>query len=146
LGDGLAADRRRRTASAENRYREGDSVSIEIADASGGLLTVTITGWLKRSELERAQASALEVIRTHGKVRFLVIATNFLGWRKGDDWNDVSFATDNAEHIEKIAIVGDKRWEDLVLAFTGKGLRPAAIEYFVTADLPRARAWVASTP
>jgi hypothetical protein len=33
--------------------------------------------------------------------------------------------------------VGDKRWE---------GLRPVSIEYFVTADLPKARAWVGSTP
>jgi hypothetical protein len=33
-----------------------------------------------------------------------------------------------------------------VLAFMGKGFRPVSIEYFVTADLPKARAWVGPTP
>jgi hypothetical protein len=28
----------------------------------------------------------------------------------------------------------------------GKGFRPVSIEYFVTADLPKARAWVGPTP
>ena len=117
-------------------------MSVEIIDVSDGRLTVKIAGKLKKSELERAQASTLEVIREHGKVRILVIATGFLGWQHQDDWDDVSFTAKVGKQIEKIAIVGDKRWEDLVLAFTGKGFRPTAIEYFGATELARARAWV----
>ena len=117
-------------------------MSVKVGDVSDGLLTVKIAGKLKKSELERAQASTLEVIREHGKVRILVIATGFLGWERQDDWNDVSFPAKVGKQIEKIAIVGERRWEDLVLAFMGKGFRPTAIEYFDTGELARARAWV----
>jgi hypothetical protein len=121
-------------------------VSVEIADVSDGVLTVRITGELTQSDLERAQAAAVGVIRKHGKVRVLVIATDFRGWEREGDWGDTSFSAEHDRHIEKIAIVGDRRWEDLVLAFMGKGFRRTAIEYFMTADLPRARTWIGSSP
>jgi hypothetical protein len=121
-------------------------VGVEVADESAGLLTVMITGRLRMSDLLLAQASALEAIRRYGKVRLLVVATGFLGWERGSDWSDVSFPAKHDRHIEKIAVVGDKRWEDEVLAFMGKGFRPVSIAYFVMADLPKARAWVGSTP
>jgi hypothetical protein len=73
----------------DNRGKE-EAVSVEIADLPAGLLAVKITGKLKKPDLERAQASALETIRKHGKVRLLVIATDFLGWERGGDWSDVS--------------------------------------------------------
>jgi hypothetical protein len=121
-------------------------VSIQVAESPDGLLTVEIKGTLTKPDLERAQSSAVDVIRKHGKVRVLVITTNFLGWAREDDWSDVGFPAEHDKHIQKIAIVGDRRWEDLVVAFTGKGFRPPAIQYFATADLARARAWVGAGP
>ena len=46
----------------------------------------------------------------------------------------------------RIAIVGDAQWKDLTLLFTGKGIRRVLIEYFLPADLPKARAWLSETP
>jgi len=46
------------------------------------------------------------------------------------------------DDIEKIAIVGDEKWKDLVFAFTGKPFRRAAIEYFNSSHLEKARAWI----
>jgi hypothetical protein len=39
-------------------------------------------------------------------------------------------------------VVGDEKWKDLVYAFLAKGLRQAAVEYFLPADLAKARAWL----
>jgi len=44
-----------------------------------------------------------------------------------------------------MAIVGDKKWEDLTLLFTAKGLRKFPIEYFEPAAIAKARAWLAET-
>ena len=121
-------------------------MSVDLADVSDGLMTVTIAGTLKKSDFERAQASLREMIRKYGKVRLLVLASDFRGWAREDDWNTLASTAEQDKHLEKIAIVGEQRWEDLALAFTGKGFRPVAIEYFVPADLAKARAWVASTP
>ena len=43
---------------------------------------------------------------------------------------DVSFMMEEGKQIEKMAIVGDEKWRDDALAFTAKGFRPTAIEFF----------------
>jgi broad specificity phosphatase PhoE len=66
-------------------------MGIEIMEVSEDLLTVKVTGKLKKSELDRAQQTAIEIIRKHGKARFLVIAEDFQGWDNRGDWDDLSF-------------------------------------------------------
>jgi hypothetical protein len=41
--------------------------------------------------------------------------------------------------------VGDKKWRDDALAFTAKGFRPAAIEFFGASRLNEARTWLVRT-
>lgn len=119
-------------------------MSAEIIDASDQTLTWRVSGQLKHSEFAAAQKRAADFIRQQGKVRFLVLVENFAGMEKGGDWGDVSFQADYDPFIEKIAIVGDKKWEDVALLFTSKGIRRVAIEYFQPADLEKAKAWLAA--
>lgn len=119
-------------------------MGIEIVDVSEDIMTLKVTGRLKKSELDRAQQAAIEIIQKHGKVQFLVIAEDFQGWDNKGDWDDLSFQMQYDEYIEKIAIVGEKKWADLALAFVGKGLRPVTIQYFIPADLAQARVWVSA--
>jgi len=39
-------------------------------------------------------------------------------------------------------IVGDEKWRDDALAFTAKGFRPTAIEFFPESRLGEARKWL----
>ena len=118
-------------------------MGIEIVEKSGKLLTVKVSGKLKASELRQAQNAAIEVIKSEGKIRVLVFGENFQGWEKSDDWGDVSFQLKYDEHIERIAIVGTEKWEDLVSAFLGKGLREVPMKFFPQTQYAKARAWVA---
>lgn len=117
-------------------------MSAEIINETGNILTARITGKLTQPELARLQESATETIRRQGKVRILVIAENFQGWEKGGNWEDDSFQAENDRYIEKMAIVGEKKWEDLATIFVAKGLRSFPIEFFGTADLAKARSWL----
>jgi hypothetical protein len=117
-------------------------MSAEIIDNTGGIVTAKITGKLTHTELAAMQKSATDIIRQQGKARLLVVTEDFHGWEKGGDWGDLSFQMENDAHIEKLAIVGEKKWEDLALVFTAKGLRKFPIEYFQPADLAKARAWL----
>jgi hypothetical protein len=76
----------------------------------------------------------------------LVLAENFRGWAQGGNWGDLSFQVEHDKHIEKLAIVGDKKWEDLALIFVAQGLRPFPVEYFQPTELSKARAWLAARP
>jgi predicted ATP-grasp superfamily ATP-dependent carboligase len=52
--------------------------------------------------------------------------------------------SEHDQEIAKIAVVGEEQWRDLVCAFLAKGFRRAGIEYFLPADLAKARTWLES--
>jgi hypothetical protein len=118
-------------------------MAIEIITVSEGLLTVRVSGKLKKPELDQAQKAAMDVMNAGGKVRFLVIAEAFEGWDKAGNWGDITFQLRYDHKIEKIAIVGEKRWEDQISAFVASGLRPVDIQYFLPGQLTQAKAWIA---
>jgi stage II sporulation SpoAA-like protein len=115
---------------------------FSILDSSGQVVNVKITGELRKSELEQIQGVASEAIKHWGKIRVMVILENFLGWERGANWEDMTFALEHDNDIEKVAVVGDTRWKDHVYAFLGKGFRPVAIEYFALTELKMAQQWL----
>jgi hypothetical protein len=117
-------------------------MSAELIDTSGPILTARITGKLTQPELAALQDAAGDIIKKLGKARLLVVVESFEGWQRGGDWGDLSFQVEHDAHIEKMAIVGDKKWEDLALIFAAKGLRKFPIEYFAPAEIAKARAWL----
>lgn len=117
-------------------------MSAEIIENRGDTLTFKISGRLAQSELVEAQKSAAEILQKEGKKRLLVIADHFEGWGKGD-WADLSGQMAMDPYIDRMAIVGEKKWENLALLFTGKGIRRVPIEYFGPAELDKAQAWLA---
>ncbi len=120
-------------------------MGAQIVGLSGGLLVIKITGLLERRELAEAQKVAAQAIQKQGPIRILILTEDFKGWAKGGDWGDLSFGIENDPHIKKLAIVGDRRWEDDVLIFTAKGLRGFPIEYFGPAEVGKAWAWLSES-
>ena len=118
-------------------------MSAEIASVAGHVLTMKVSGTLTETELASLQAAAGKIISTGGKWRLLVLAENFKGWERGGAWNDFSFSDRDAS-IERMAIVGDRKWEDLSLMFTAKGLRSFPIEFFAPEQLGAAQDWLAA--
>ena len=119
-------------------------MSYEIVDNSGGVVTIRLSGRLAYAEFAEGQRKMGEIIRKQGKLRGLVLIENYLGNEKEGDWGDVSFQAEYDTFIEKMAIVGDRKWETEALLFTGKGVRRVPIEYFEPADLAKAKAWLAT--
>jgi hypothetical protein len=117
---------------------------VDIIDASGTLLEVRIVGTLDKADYERLAMVVRDDIAREKRIRALVVAERFQGWERGADWSDVSLVTGEGQHIEKMAIVGEERWRDEVLLFTGKGLRPTAIEFFPPSRMAQARAWLSA--
>ena len=117
-------------------------MSAQVEYVSDGIVTMKVSGTLTESELGQAQQAMAKIIRAQGKVRILVLTENFSGWEKGGDWADLSFQEEFDPCIEKMAIVGEKRWEELAMIFVASGLRTFPIEYFVSGELDKARAWL----
>ena len=118
-------------------------MSAEIANVSGNLLTMKVSGTLSQAELAGMQSAAAGVISAGGKWRILVLTENFAGWELGGTWNDFSFSEHDAR-IERMAIVGERRWEEMTLLFTAQGLRSFPIQFFEPAQIAAARHWLAA--
>lgn len=117
-------------------------MSAEVSDVNDGVLTLRVSGLLTDKDMLGAQQQMAEEILRENKIRILALVENFSGWDPDSTWDDFSFQERFDPHIEKMAIVGEKKWQDLALLFTAKGLRGFPIEYFVPADMAGARAWL----
>ena len=72
-----------------------------------------------------------------------MLLENFTGWERGERCGDTDFFFSHRNDFEKIAVVGNLRWEAQVLAFTGAGLRKGPVKLFPETGEPEARAWLA---
>ena len=117
-------------------------MAAELFELSGALLMLIVSGKLSHAELTGMQREAARALQKHAKARILVLAEDFQGWEREGDWSDLSFQEQNDAKIERMALVGDKRWKELALAFVGQGLREFPIEYFEHGEVAKARAWL----
>jgi hypothetical protein len=102
-----------------------------------------ISGVLKRSEFGAEEKVLARHIDSGSNPCLLVILENFEGWEGGADWNDLDFYISHGHKISKIAIVAERRWEPLALAFAGAGVRRTPVKFFPPNELGQARSWLA---
>jgi hypothetical protein len=110
---------------------------------SDDVVTVKVWGRLTVKEWRAAQEAAAKRLRqSDDSISMLVIVEDFLGWDRSEQWEDTSFQSRFDRQIDRLAVVADKKWKELVLMFVGKGLRRIEIEYFLPAAIEQARAWL----
>jgi hypothetical protein len=110
--------------------------------ATDNLLEVRLTGKLTKEFYERLAPEVEKMIAEHGKLRILMIMHDFHGWTAGALWEDIKFEFKHARDIEKLAMVGESKWEKGMAAFC-KPFTKAKIRYFDQTQLDEARKWTA---
>jgi hypothetical protein len=106
-------------------------MSVQIEYEPNDVCVLRISGVLKQSEFRTEQNALARKIDSGSKPRLLVILENFEGWERGANWNDLDFLLSRSGNIAKIAIVAERRWETLALAFAGAGVRRAPVRFFL---------------
>jgi hypothetical protein len=66
---------------------------------------------------------------------------DFQGWTAGALWEDTKFAARHFNDIERLAVVGDSRWEKGVTIFI-KPFTGAEVKYFDLGSIDKARQWI----
>ena len=80
-------------------------------------------------------------IAAHGKIRILVQFENFHGWDLHAAWDDFKFGVQHYSDLERIAIVGDRKWEEWMAKFC-KPFTKASVSYFGADQMNAAWAWL----
>ena len=108
-----------------------------------GLWVLRISGALRKEEMDAVQAAGIEGLGPQENASVLVIVEeDFRGWVGDEVWGDMTFFMEHGDRIEKMAIVGNPKWESRMLMFSGAGLRRTPVKYFTRSQLAEAQAWL----
>jgi hypothetical protein len=107
----------------------------------GKFIHLKITGKLEKEDYETFVPEIDRQIEQYGKVGMLVELLDFHGWTAGAAWEDTKFGIKHFNDIEKLAIVGDRKWEK-GMAFFCKAFTTAKVRYFDVSERDKAEAWV----
>lgn len=110
--------------------------------AADNVITVEVTGKLDKADYEKLVPTVEQMLQRHDKINMLVILRDFHGWTAGALWEDIKFDVKHFADIDKLALVGDSRWETGMAVFC-KPFTKAKVKYFNIDDLEAARAWIA---
>lgn len=111
----------------------------ELADDE--LLEVHLTGKLVKEDYETFVPAVERLVKQYGKIRMLVEMHDFHGWTAGALWEDTKFGVHHFSDIERLAVVGEKKWQESLATFC-KPFTAATIRYFDHAQAHEARVWV----
>ncbi len=108
---------------------------------SAKILAFKLSGKLHDEDYKKFVPAVDAAIAEEGKVRLLAQFHDFHGWDAHALWDDIKFSTTHCTKIDRIAIVGDTKWE----AWMAKVCKPftlAKIQYFDAANADAAWAWL----
>lgn len=115
---------------------------ITLKEENGGrTVVVHVSGKLVQDDYEHFVPEFDRLVAQHGKLRVLFDITDFHGWTAGALWEDTKFALHHFNKIERLAFIGEKKWQEGMATFS-KPFTKAEVKYFDHTDAADARTWL----
>ena len=115
---------------------------IQLNEENGGkALVVHVSGKLAKADYEHFVPEFERLVGRHGKLGVLFDMSDFHGWDAGALWEDTKFALQHFGDIERLAMVGEKKWQHGMATFC-KPFTKATIRYFDHAHIAEAQKWL----
>lgn len=111
-------------------------------DAGKHILVVRASGKLSKEDYGHFIPEVERLIKQEGKIRLLFDMQNFHGWEAGALWEDIKFDLKHFSDIERLAMIGEKKWEEWMAMFC-KPFTSAEIRYFDHDQMAEAQQWIA---
>lgn len=119
-------------------------MTIQLGDKKASkVLEVRVSGKVVKEDYKRFIPEFEKLVQEHGKIRVLFEMVDFHGWKAGALWEDIKFDAKHFRDIERLAMVGEKRWEKGMSIFC-KPFTTAKIRYFDRLHIQEARNWLES--
>ena len=117
-------------------------MTLEFKEENGGkIVAIKVNNKLSKEDYEHFVPKVERLIEQFGKIRVLFEMYNFHGWKAGALWEDIKFDIRHFADIERIAFVGDKKWEKGMSVFC-RPFTTAKIRYFTIEELSQASDWI----
>jgi len=117
-------------------------MAIVLTETQGGrTLEVRVSGKLAHEDYQIFVPEFERLVKLHGKLRVLFEMTDFHGWEAKAVWDDIKFDVKHFTDIERIAMVGNKKWEKGMSVFC-QPFTTAKLRYFDLGEVMQARQWL----
>src|ERR1700761_1886505 len=107
----------------------------------GRVLEVDLHGRLTRRDFDQLVPDTEKLIARFGKIRLVVTMHDFEGWDIGALWEEIKWEAKHFHHIERIALVGEERWQKRMAAICNS-FTTGSVRYFPFSQIEVAYAWV----
>jgi hypothetical protein len=114
-------------------------ITLEERD-QGKVLDVHVQGKLAKDDYKHFVPEVDRLIEQHGKIRVLLEMNDFHGWSAGALWEDLKFDLRHFSDIERLAMVGERRWQKGMSQFC-RPFTTAKIRYFDQSQREQALEW-----
>jgi hypothetical protein len=113
----------------------------KIETTKDNLIAVRLTGSLTKQDYDQLIPVLESKIKQFGKVDLYWEMEAIDGWNLGGLWEEIKFDVTHVNSFRKVAIVGDRKWEEWI----ARMIRPfttAQINYYDVRQKDEAMAWV----
>jgi hypothetical protein len=117
-------------------------MAIQISEELGSnMVTIHCSGKVKHGDYQTFVPEFELLVKKYGKLRIFFDLTGFEGWEPSALWDEIKFDVKHFPDIERIATVGDNKWEEF-LAMLFKPFIAAKTRYFDSAQIDEAKSWI----
>ena len=107
----------------------------------GKILAIQVSGKLTKADYVYFAPEFERLVQLNGKLRVLFDLAGFQGWEGSALWECIKFDFKHFADIERIAMIGDARWEHGMAAFC-KPFTKATVQYFDHGKIAGAWKWL----
>ncbi len=117
-------------------------MTVELHETDEGeVLAIKAVGKLSKEDYEAFVPKVEQLIKRFGKIRILFEMKDFHGWDASALWQDIKFDIKHFKDIERLAMVGDSKWEKGMSIFC-KPFTTAKVKYFDSKEIDKAQVWI----
>ena len=117
---------------------------VEILEENKGNIVATkATGKLTAADYRKLLPLLNEKEKEFLKIRWYFEMNHFEGWAPKAGWEDLKFDVKHADQMEKIAMVGGKKWEELLTNLM-KPFTTAEVKFYDLEQKEQAKEWIRS--
>lgn len=105
------------------------------------VVSTKAVGKLTKEDYDQLLPVLRKKVDEHEKIRWYFEMQKFEGWEPEAAWRDMKFDFKNANNLEKVAMVGARKWEEWLTQIM-KPFTSAEVRFFETAEKQEALQWI----
>lgn len=121
-------------------------MAVKIAEMNhGNVLEIQATEKFTHADYQKFVPEFERLTKKYGKINLLFEMVNFHGWDATAVWDDLKFNLKHFSQIDRLAMVGNKKWEQGMANFCAP-FTHADVRFFDPTQFADARAWLGIQP